>query len=72
MIVVLMGGTFLPTRVLAQPSRDWLRWHPGQRLEASPLFHPTRFDESWLPVPDARPAQDIWLIAADGNLIHAW
>lgn len=70
LVLALMGGVLAPAA--AQSAGDWFRWRPGQRLETSLLFHPTRFDESWLPAPDSLAIQDVWLDAADGNRIHAW
>jgi fermentation-respiration switch protein FrsA (DUF1100 family) len=36
------------------------------------LFHPTKASEGWIAPPANFQVEDVWLKAADGNLIHGW
>jgi len=47
-------------------------WSPGQAVETSLLFHPTKASEGWVAPPANLLVEDVWFKAADGNLIHAW
>jgi len=57
---------------LAQSRPSSSSWSPGQAVETSLLFHPTKASEGWVAPPANSPVEDVWLKAADGNLIHAW